>query len=258
MKYLIKKYPVLLFSIANIVTSIFMVLCFSFSDIPQWSPALYAIIIVMVIKGRNGLLELFKRLSFRKEFIKWNIIALVLPISICWLSYITLSYIEYKQIVPFEINHALQDYCLMLLFVILGSIGEEIGWRGFLLPQLHRTHSLFVSSVIIGLLWGVWHLNIQLGFLVFVTYVGLVLMFSFITSYLYEKTKGNIISCIILHSTINICSILFFEGIVLSDKELLQGKFQTMFLILLIFFAIPSIFIVKNMLSKSSHIKTSD
>ncbi|MBF0577579.1 CPBP family intramembrane glutamic endopeptidase [Dysgonomonas sp. GY617] len=258
MKYLIKKYPVLLFSIANLITSIFMVLCFSFSDIPQWSPALYAIIIVIVVKGKTGLLELFKRLYFRKEFVKWNIVALVLPISVCWLSYIMFSYIEYKQIVPFGINHTLQDYCLMLLFVILGSIGEEIGWRGFLLPQLHKTHSLFVSSVIIGLLWGVWHLNIQLVFLVFITYLGLVLMFSFITSWLYEKTNGNIISCIILHSTINICSTLFFEVIVLSDRGLSQEKFQAMFLILLIFFAIPSIFIVKNMLSKSSDTKTSD
>lgn len=191
MKYLIKQYPVILFCVANIITSIFMVLCFSFSDIPQWSPALYAIIIVIVAKGKIGFFELFKRLSFKRKFIKWNIVAFLLPISICWLSYITFSYMEYRQIAPLIVNHSLQDYFLILLFVILGSIGEEIGWRGFLLPQLLKTHSLFISTLIIGLVWGVWHLNIQSGFLVLVTYLALVCMFSFITSWLYEKTKGK-------------------------------------------------------------------
>lgn len=247
MKYLIKQYPVLLFCIANVITSIFMVSCFSFSDIPQWSPALYAIIIVIVTKGKIGFLELFKRLSFKRKFVKWNIVAFLLPISICWLSYITFSYIEYGQIAP---NHSYQEYFLILLLVVLGSIGEEIGWRGFLLPQLLKTHSLFVSTVIIGLVWGVWHLNIQSGFLVFIIYLALVLIFSFIASWLYEKTKGNILSCIILHSTINMCSILFFEGIVLSDRELLQERLGAMYLILLVIFSIPSIFIIKNMLSK--------
>lgn len=252
MKYLIRQYPVFLFCIANIITSIFMVSCFSFSDIPQWSPALYAIIVVIKTKGKIGFLELFKRLSFRREFIKWNIVAFLLPASLCLLSYITFSYIECRQIVPININHSLQDYFLILLLVILGSTGEEIGWRGFLLPQLLKTHSLFVSSLIIGLVWGVWHLNIQSGFLVFVIYLVLVLTFSFITSWLYEKTKGNILSCIILHTTINMCSILFFEGIVLSDKELLQERFLTMYLILLAFFAIPSIFIIRNMSSRNN------
>lgn len=250
MKYLIKQYPVLLFCIANMITSIFMVSCFSFSHIPQWSPALYAIIIIVVTKGKTGFWELFKKLSFRREFIIWNIVAFLLPITICWLSYITFSYMEYRQIAPLNINHSLQEYFLILLFVILGSIGEEIGWRGFLLPQLLKKHSLFVSTLIIGLVWGVWHLNFQSGLLVFVTYLALVLMFSFITSWLYERTKGNIVSCIILHSSINMCSILFFEGIVLSDRTLLQNRFLTMYLILLVTFSIPSIFITKKYIIK--------
>jgi len=155
MKHLIKKHPILLFCIANIITSVFMVSCFSFNDIPQWSPALYAIIITAFIKGKTGICELFNRLSFRKEFVKWYIISFFLPISLCGLSYITFSYIENGRIIPLLINHSTYDYLLILLLILLGSIGEEIGWRAFMLPRLRKRYSLFRSSVIIGLFWGI-------------------------------------------------------------------------------------------------------
>jgi uncharacterized protein len=40
----------------------------------------------------------------------------------------------------------------------LFALGEEIGWRGFLVPALLRTHSFLRTSLIVGALWAVWHL----------------------------------------------------------------------------------------------------
>ena len=36
--------------------------------------------------------------------------------------------------------------------------GEELGWRGFALPRLQRTHSAFISSLLLTTGWAGWHL----------------------------------------------------------------------------------------------------
>ncbi|ANB12210.1 hypothetical protein AWJ20_455 [Sugiyamaella lignohabitans] len=40
---------------------------------------------------------------------------------------------------------------------ISSALGEEIGWRGFLLPELVKSYSFTASSIFVGLVWSVWH-----------------------------------------------------------------------------------------------------
>jgi CAAX protease family protein len=50
---------------------------------------------------------------------------------------------------------------LMCAFGLLGSLtsalGEEIGWRGFLVPELARTTSFTTTALISGIVWALWH-----------------------------------------------------------------------------------------------------
>lgn len=155
--------------------------------------------------------------------------------------------VEYKEIVNLKLSHSLSDYGTLVFLIILGSCGEELGWRGFMLPQLLKKYSLFTSSLLIGIFWGIWHLNILLGMPVFIIYLILVIEFSFISSWLYIKTKRNLLTTIILHTSINVCSIVFFERIVISEKMNSQSMLS-LYGTLTIFFFIPCIFIVKDML----------
>lgn len=41
---------------------------------------------------------------------------------------------------------------------ITGSTFEELGWRGIALPALQKCYSALISSLILGLAWGIWHL----------------------------------------------------------------------------------------------------
>jgi membrane protease YdiL (CAAX protease family) len=43
---------------------------------------------------------------------------------------------------------------------IIPTLGEELGWRGYLLPKLRELHSDRAAVVITGLIWGFWHLPI--------------------------------------------------------------------------------------------------
>src|SRR5919202_1534230 len=44
-----------------------------------------------------------------------------------------------------------------LLQACLPALGEEIGWRGFLVPELAKTTTFSKTALISGVVWAVWH-----------------------------------------------------------------------------------------------------
>jgi membrane protease YdiL (CAAX protease family) len=52
--------------------------------------------------------------------------------------------------------------CFAHNLLLGGSLGEEIGWRGFLLPELLRRMNPLAASLVLGVVWGLWHLPIDL------------------------------------------------------------------------------------------------
>jgi membrane protease YdiL (CAAX protease family) len=43
------------------------------------------------------------------------------------------------------------------LFVAIGGIGEELGWRGFLVPELYKHYSFTTTALVSGVIWSVYH-----------------------------------------------------------------------------------------------------
>ena len=94
------------------------------------------------------------------------------------------------------------------------ALGEEIGWRGYLYPALRRRFSIVQTHVLLGLIWSLWHLPINLqGYNYGRSYfaypvLGLVAMFLFcfsigiLLSWLLEKT-GSIWASALFHGAIN-------------------------------------------------------
>lgn len=50
---------------------------------------------------------------------------------------------------------------LVAMFLDLGALLEENGWRGYALPRLLRRHSPVVASLILGLMWAGWHYPVK-------------------------------------------------------------------------------------------------
>lgn len=88
------------------------------------------------------------------------------------------------------------DYLSTFAFVaVLGGGQEEPGWRGFALPRLQERHTPVRATLILGLLWGVWHVPLYgpLGFIV-------PLVLAFFYTFLFNRT-GSIVMCVLLHGT---------------------------------------------------------
>jgi membrane protease YdiL (CAAX protease family) len=97
---------------------------------------------------------------------------------------------------------------LALLSATVFAFGEEAGWRGFLLPQLLGYRNRLVSSVMIGMVWFVWHLPIlyltsyetPLRFAVFLAgYAPTLVLWSILLTWVFERTGRNIWIPVLLH-----------------------------------------------------------
>lgn len=49
------------------------------------------------------------------------------------------------------------------LTIGIAPLWEEIGWRGFAYPRMQRAHGPVVGSLVLGALWGLWHLPFFFG-----------------------------------------------------------------------------------------------
>jgi membrane protease YdiL (CAAX protease family) len=98
-----------------------------------------------------------------------------------------------------------------------GPLGEEPGWRGFALPRLEQRPGPLLGSLILGVLWGLWHLPLFLlvpgyngagsGFLgiliPFVAFVIMVTAYTIAFTWVFNNTRGSILLAILLHTSIN-------------------------------------------------------
>jgi uncharacterized protein len=127
----------------------------------------------------------------------------------------------FSQSIPaFPRTEAMPGLIVLLLNVFVatalygGPLGEEAGWRGFALPRLQARYSPLVASVILGLLWGLWHFPLHFrgmydeSFGVGVA-AGLLLrvannvLLAIVFTWLYNRSRGNLLIMVLLHTAIN-------------------------------------------------------
>jgi len=100
----------------------------------------------------------------------------------------------------------------ILLGTTIGGGQEELGWRGFAQPELQEQFGGLWAAVIVGILWGVWHLPLffdptavhaqwplssQLAY-----FVGII-AFSILLAWVYNGSGGSILLVMIMHGAEN-------------------------------------------------------
>ena len=102
---------------------------------------------------------------------------------------------------------------LLFVFVtsFLGSLGEEIGWRGYLYHSLGDEMDKYKSAGLSGLLWGLWHVTkiFSVGFGAYLIFVLTCIPMSMILNYMNDQAKGSLLPSILCHTFIN-CGVMFF------------------------------------------------
>ena len=109
--------------------------------------------------GWAGVTELGRRCIRYRTSKGWWAYTFLVCLGIATVS--TLAYGLFHGVVgPLKLSALADQWWLpfnLLFGFILGPLGEESGWRGYLLPTLLRQYSPLVSSLIIGLIAAIWH-----------------------------------------------------------------------------------------------------
>lgn len=130
-----------------------------------FGPAIAAILLTALLEGRDALQALLKRVFAWRFHPLLYLAAILLPLIgtlllIGLYALINADPDALKAIGPWLANLA-RTSPVLLMTLLLGWIvvlGEEIGWRGYLLPGLQKTHGHLAASLLVGLVWGLWHL----------------------------------------------------------------------------------------------------
>lgn len=127
-------------------------------------PSISGIFMTGLVHGRAGFRNLLFRLLQWRVAARWY--ALALLFSPFLVGVILLALWEFSpEFIP-GIVSASNKVGFLLFGITWGLIGggllEELGWTGFVVPELRRRYSPFTTGLLMGLLWGVWHLLITI------------------------------------------------------------------------------------------------
>lgn len=106
-------------------------------------------------------------------------------------------------------------------FLFGGPLNEEPGWRGFALPRLQRRFSPLVASLILGILWGLWHVPLHLMGVYYGGAWGAIIRIqelprAVLFTWLYNRTKSSLLIALLFHAAINTTSLFLPRSFVFT------------------------------------------
>jgi membrane protease YdiL (CAAX protease family) len=167
-------------------------------------PSGAALLAAWLSAGWEGIQDLFSRLLRWRVSARWYAVAiLTAPLStILVLAFLSLFSPEF----PSAFSASEDKFSLVAMWIVSGlMVGffEEIGWTGFAIPRMRKHYGVFTTGLIVGLLWGAWHLLVNLEADTFAGALPLALLFARLFTWLpayrilivwvYDHTQSQLV-----------------------------------------------------------------
>lgn len=166
-----------------------------------------------LLSGKRGIVALLRRYLIWRVGFGWYLVVLLLP-ALIYLAAIAM-YVRFGGQVPDFSNTIARQlfgptislwFILPFLLFDMFTNGEEIGWRGYVLPRLQWRHNALISSLILGVIWALWHIP---KFLVvgnttpFGWYLIMTLARAILFTWVYNNTRGSLLVVTLFHAAFN-------------------------------------------------------
>lgn len=175
-----------------------------------FGPGLAAVTLVAINGGRAGLRTWLKRCLHWRGNWGWMTLAFLSPLAVLTIAaaiHMTLG--GSLRPSPALSHAALFVANFGLVFLAGGPLGEEFGWRGYALPAMQDRLGWRRASLVLGIVWGVWHLP-----LFFVSgsaqnqgsiaaFFVLIVATSVFYTWLFNRSAGSVLPALVLHTASN-------------------------------------------------------
>lgn len=220
MAQLIRRYPILTFFL--LVFSITWIVWVPraagaqlgvVGQVWTWAPAIGALLAAALTGGRDAVRELGERLVRWRVGWQWYVVVIFGPavFSLAVAGVYVLLGGSWSAAAPSALREGPLVFLPLFLMILAltDSLGEELAWRGFALPRLLTRNNALVASLILGSLWGLWHLPLawteeatmyqQPVWLFPVDITAKSVLFTWV----FLHTRGSVLLAMLLHASTN-------------------------------------------------------
>ena len=177
-----------------------------------WAGGITAAIVLALTEGRAGVRALLRRYLIWRVNIGWYLFGLAATAAFI-LGGIGLHVLLGGRVpdLPIAAQSPLVTALVFLVFLAFGLVanGEDLGWRGYALPQLQATQGALRASLVIGLLEGLTHLPYffipgdfrqQIGVVSFMTFSIAIVV---VLTWVFNSTGGSVLLVAFYHAAQN-------------------------------------------------------
>jgi membrane protease YdiL (CAAX protease family) len=183
-------------------------------------PSVVGVVMVLLMRDKEQRRDYWRRcFSFKRIGILWWLVIL-LAFPILYGLSIAIDVAMGGSLPGMELlkdliaNPAVIPLALFIRFMS-GPWSEEFGWRGYALDRIIQPLGVIPGSIVLGAIWGVWHLPLffmpatwhgQIGFALsgFWTFILLSMALSLFMTWVYQNTQRSILSGMMIHFTSNL------------------------------------------------------
>ncbi len=226
---LVKKHPVKIFFLLSTLLGYWQ---WIFTGKPNWfiyGMLLSGLLLTAILDGKKGILDQLKSATrFKSSLTNYlAVLGLLLAANVITLA---LAYFLYGDKPSLAMIRTEPHLIPVLAFFVLlgGPIAEELfGLRGFALPRLLNRYTPLISSILVGLYFGAWHLieffrpgssqyAIGLGF--YPLFIVSEIAHSIIMTWVYLRSQRNLfVAGIFYHLSMNMMAVLFQSDVIFSS-----------------------------------------
>jgi membrane protease YdiL (CAAX protease family) len=174
-------------------------------------PIMSAFVVTAIADGRPGLRRWAQRLVRWRVGLRWYLSVLVavpvvaivatLPLPGAWADLRPPSAIVLLTYLP-----------VLVLQVLTTGVAEEPGWRDFAQPRLQAWRGPLVGSLILGPLWGAWHLPLfftewagwpNVNWAMAAEFIGSSVLLSIVMTWVFNRTNESLPLIMVFHANVN-------------------------------------------------------
>jgi membrane protease YdiL (CAAX protease family) len=196
-----------------------------------WGFVFASLIMTGLTLGKDGVIALLKRYLLWRVGWKWYLVAFLLVpfislIGIFLNAALTQTPADFSAVLAYQIFGPSANLALLFApFFLFDAIanGEEIGWRGYILPRLQAKYSALTASFILAVIWAFWHVPkfvTHWDTITFVWFTVDVMAKAILLTWMYNSTKGSLLLVTLFHASFNAAGLFLPVANNLTDTNM--------------------------------------